>query len=124
MNDIVYPDEAYSIIGRSFEVYNNLGPGFLEIVYKDALEKELTAHGIPYSREQEFNVHYKGDQLRHKFYADFTAFEKIIVEVKAVESLNEIFYAQCINYLKVSGYRLALLINFGQPSLVYKRFVL
>ena len=124
MSSVIYREESYRIIGKCFEVHKTLGPGFLEIVYKDALEGEFLTHGVGYAREKEFLVHYKGKILKHRFFADFTVYERIILEIKAVESLHDIFYAQCINYLKVSGYRLALLVNFGQPSLQFKRFVL
>ena len=124
MGKLVYPQEAYEILGRCFEVHSNLGAGFLEIVYKDALEREFVDYGVPYEREKEFKVSYKGQALKHKFFADFTTHGKIILEVKAVNSVPEIFIAQCINYLKVSEYRLALLVNFGQPSLQFRRLVL
>ena len=106
------------------EVHNNLGPGFLEIVYKDALEYEFKKANIPFQREKEYEVNYKGIILPHKFYADFVLFDKIILEIKAVSGITDEFIAQCINYLKVSGNKLALLVNFGELSLKYKRIVL
>ena len=106
------------------EVHNNLGPGFLEIVYKDALEYEFYQAGIPYEREKEYEVNYKGVILPHKFYADFVVFDKIILEVKGVKAMPEEFVALTINYLKVSGNELALLVNFGELRLNYKRIVL
>jgi len=105
------------------EVHNNLGHGFLEIVYKDALEYEFKNLGIPYEREKEYKVYYKGIILPHKFYADFIVFDQIILEVKAVSKFNDKFIAQCINYLKVSENRLSLLVNFGTEKLEYKRIV-
>ena len=106
------------------EVHNNLGPGFLEVVYKDALEIEFIKAGIPFEREKEYEVNYQGTILKHKFYADFVVFDEIILEIKAVKEFSDAFYAQCINYLKVSNNKLALLINFGQLKLEQKRIIL
>ena len=105
------------------EVHNNLGHGFLEIVYKDALEYEFRKAGIPYEREKEYKVIYKDITLPHKFYADFVVYDRIILEVKGVSAITDEFTAQCINYLKVSGNKLALLVNFGELRLNYKRIV-
>lgn len=124
MSAIIYKEESYSIIGKCFEVHNNLGPGFLEIVYKDALEYEFRKADIPFEREKEYTVNYKGIVLPHKFYADFMVFDKIILEVKAVSSIADEFIAQAINYLKVSNNKLALIVNFGELKLNYKRIVL
>ncbi len=123
MNSLIYKDESYKIIGICMDVHNNLGPGFLEIVYKDALEYEFKKAGIPYEREKEYKVHYKGIILPHKFYADFVVFDKIILEVKAVSGIIDEFIAQSINYLRVSENKLALLVNFGEPSLYSKRII-
>lgn len=84
MTDLIYKEDSYEIIGKCFEVHNNLGSGFLEIVYKDALEYEFKKAGIPYNREKKYEVNYKGIILPHKFYADFVIYDKIILEVKAV----------------------------------------
>ena len=124
MENLIYKDESYLIIGKCMEVHNNLGPGFLEAVYKDALEYEFKRANIPYQREKEYEVNYKGIILPHKFHADFVVFDKIILEVKGVSSIPDEFIAQCINYLKVSLNKLALLVNFGELSLKYKRIVL
>ncbi len=124
MSDIIYKDESYQIIGKCFEVHNNLGPGFLEIVYKDALQYEFKKANIPFEREKEYIVNYKGITLPHKFYADFVIYDKIILEVKAVSGIAEEFIAQAINYLKVSNNKLALIINFGELKLNSKRIVL
>lgn len=106
------------------EVHNNLGAGFLEIVYKDALEYEFKKANIPFEREKEYIVNYKGITLPHKFYADFIVFDKIILEVKAVSGIADEFIAQAINYLKVSQNKLAIIANFGELKLNYKRIVL
>ena len=123
MTQLILKEEAFQIVGKCMEVHNNLGHGFLEIVYKDALEYELKKAGIPYQREKEYKVLYKDIILPHKFYADFVVFNSIILEVKGVSALTDEFTAQCINYLKVSGNRLALLVNFGDLRLNYKRIV-
>lgn len=124
MAEIIYKELSYEIIGVCMEVHNQLGAGFLEIVYKDALEYEFRKAGISYQREKEYEVNYKGIILPHKFYADFIVMDQIILEVKGVSALNEEFTAQCINYLKVSGCKLALLVNFGELRLNYRRIVL
>ena len=124
MSGLFYKEDSFDVVGVCMEVHSELGPGFLEIVYKGALEQEFSASGINYGREIQFDVHYKGVKLAHKFFADFTVFDKIILEVKCAESLHDIFFAQSLNYLKVSGYRLALLVNFGQERLEFKRIVL
>lgn len=124
MSHIIYKEEAYEIIGKCFEVHNNLGAGFLEIVYKDALEYEFRKAGIPFEREKKYEVNYKDIVLPHNFYADFVIYDKIILEIKAASSFVDEFTAQCINYLKVSNNKLALLVNFGDSSLIHKRIVL
>lgn len=97
---------------------------FLEIVYKDALEYEFDKHNIPFEREKVYEVYYKDVILPHKFYADFVVFDKIILEVKCINGIADEHIAQTINYLKVSGNKLGLLVNFGDLSLRYKRFIL
>lgn len=124
MSDIIYKEESYQIIGKCFEVHNNLGPGFLEIVYKDPLEYEFKKAGIPYQREKEYEVNYKGVILPYKFYADFVVFGKIILEIKAVSGIADEFVAQAINYLNVSNNKLALIVNFGELKLNSQRIVL
>lgn len=124
MPELIMKDESYQIIGLCMEVHNNLGAGFLEIVYKDALELEFRKAGIPYQREKTYEVNYKGTVLPHKFYADFVVFDEIILEIKGVAGITDEFIAQSINYLKVSKNSLALLVNFGEVRLNYKRIVL
>jgi len=124
MTEIFYKEESFKIIGKCMEVHNNLGPGFLEIVYKDALEYEFRQANIPYEREKEYKVNYKGKILPHKFFADFVVYDKIILEVKAVSGIADAFIALAINYLKVSQNKLALITNFGELKLNYKRIVL
>lgn len=121
--DLILKEEAYKIIGICMEVHNNLGAGFLEIVYKDALELEFRRAGIAYEREKEYVVNYKGGVLPHKFYADFVVFGQVILEVKCMAGIADEHAAQAINYLKVSGNRLALIVNFGEMKLNYRRIV-
>lgn len=124
MEQLIFKSEAYQIIGVCMEVYNTLGYGFLEIVYKDAMEIEFTQRDINYRREDEHCINYKGTILKHKFFADFTLFDNIIVEVKAnKDGITDDAIAQTLNYLKASGIKLALIINFGKTSLEYKRLV-
>ena len=108
MEKIIYKEECYKIIGKCFEVHKHLGAGFLEIVYKDALEYEFRNHNIHYSREKIYEVNYKSIILPHKFYADFVVEDKIILEIKSVSKLTDEHIAQSINYLKVSGNKLAI----------------
>jgi len=122
--DIIYKEESYRIVGISMEIHNFLGHGFSEIVYKDALEIEFRRAGILYEREKEYEVLYKGVVLPHKFYADFVIDEKIILEIKGKKEIIDEDIAQALNYLKVSGNKLALIINFGESKLNYKRIIL
>ena len=123
MTDLIYKEESFQIIGKCFEIHNNLGPGFLEIVYKNALEYEFRNADIPFEREVEYEVNYKDIILPHKFYADFMVFDKIILEVKGVSGLADEHIAQTINYLKVSGTKLGLLVNFGELKLNFRRLI-
>lgn len=124
--DAKYPlkKESYKIIGFCMNIHQILGPGMLEIVYKDAIEIELKSNNIPYEREKKFEVEYKGYILPHFFVADFVVYDKIILEVKAQKRLADEHYRWVINYLAISGCPLGLVINFGQGSLVSKRIVL
>jgi GxxExxY protein len=124
MSELIYKDEAFQIIGICMEVHRFLGGGFLEIVYKDALEYEFRKRGFYYEREKQFDIKYKEIVLPHKYYADFTIFNKIILEVKAVDGIPDEYIKQTINYLAVSNYKLGLIVNFGRDKLLYKRVVL
>ncbi len=124
MEKILYKEESYKIIGLCMEVHNNLGKGFLEIVYKDALEYEFRLADVPFEREKEYVVNYKGVILPHKFYADFVVYDKIILEVKCVRNIGDEHIAQTMNYLKISKCKLGLLVNFGKLSLEFKRIIL
>ncbi|NWF51190.1 MAG: GxxExxY protein, partial [Ignavibacteriaceae bacterium] len=110
MNEILFKDESYKIIGICMEVHKLLGKGFLEIVYKDALEYEFTANNIPYEREKEFSIQYKSKILAHKYYADFVLYNNIILEIKAVNGIIDEFVKQTLNYLAVSKCKLGLIV--------------
>lgn len=122
--DIVYREESYLIIGKCMEVHNALGHGFLEIVYKDALEIVFRQDEIFYEREKPYEVWFRNFLSSHQFYADFVVLDKIILEIKCVSAITDEHIAQTINYLTVSGNKLGLLINFGRGKLEYKRLVL
>ena len=123
MEKFLLKEETYKIIGICMEVHNNLGAGFLEAVYKDALEYEFLKNNILFSREQNYKVVYKDIILPHSYTADFVVFDKIIIEVKAVKTIINEHIAQTINYLKVSENKVGLLINFGESKLKYQRLI-
>jgi len=123
MSEYLYQDDTYKIIGALIEVHKNLGKGFSEIVYKDAFEYELKKINFSFEREKEYLVHYKDIVLNHKFYADFVVLDKIIIEIKSADGLCDKHISQCLNYLHVSGLRLAILVNFNKTSLEYKRII-
>lgn len=110
---IIYKEESYKIVGAAFNVYNILGSGFLEAVYQEALEIEFQRQGIPFTREKELKIHYNGIELKQTYKADFICYDKIIVELKAVNTLEDIHRTQVFNYLHATGYKLGLLLNFG-----------
>jgi len=114
---------TYDIIGAAFAVHAELGPGFLEAVYQEAFEVELRARGIPYAREVFLEVCYQGAPLRTRYKVDFVCNEAVLVELKALSSMTGIEEAQILNYLKASGLKTALLMNFGSISLQHRRFV-
>jgi GxxExxY protein len=116
--------ETYKIIGICMEVHRNLGPGLLEIIYKDALEIEFRENNILFEREKKFAIEYKGIILPHKFYADFVVNQDIILEVKAIKEFSNEHVAQILNYLKLAKSELGLLVNFQTKSLQYKRYSL
>ena len=117
-------DENYTIVGLCMEVHRILGPGLLEIIYKDALEIELRKNNIPFEREKEFVIVYKGIQLPHKFYADFVVYGDIILEIKSVKEINNEHLAQTLNYMKRAFTPVGIIANFQNKSLVSKRLVI
>ena len=124
MKDLTQRDPlTYAIIGAAMEVHRQLGCGFLESVYQEALALELKNRKIPHRRELQFPVIYKGRELRCHYRPDFICFESIIVELKALGQLSHVEESQLINYLKVTGFQTGLLLNFGKKSLEQRRFV-
>lgn len=123
-NNLIYKDETYKIVGACMEVHQQLGCGYLEAVYQEALAYEFMERNIPFEREKVLNIIYKNKMLKHSYKADFVCFGKIIVELKALPSLTTIEEAQVINYLKITGNKLGLLVNFGKESLETIRKVL
>ena len=119
---MIYPNESYEIIGAAMKVHSIMGPGFSEKVYQEALALEFKEQSIPFKREVEIHASYKDIILSATFVPDFICYDKIIVELKAVRDLDDVHRSQAINYAKVAGYKLALLINFGDSSLEYERF--
>jgi len=115
---------TYAVIGAALEVHKQLGCGFLEAVYQEAMELELTARGLPFQAQVEIPIRYKGQVLKTFYRADFVCFDAIVVELKAVTQLGNIEEAQVINYLKGTGYEIGLLLNFGRTSLQSKRYIL
>ena len=113
---------TYKVIGAAMEVHRNLGCGFTEKVYQDALEKELQIQKIPYEREVRMHVIYKNEELDSEYIPDFVCYDKIVVKLKAVEELTDLHKAQTINYLHVSRMPVALLMNFGAESLEFQRY--
>jgi GxxExxY protein len=121
---LLFEKETYAILGACFEVYKDKGCGFLEAVYQECLELELASQGIPFVPQPELQLSYKGRVLTQTYKPDVICFEKIIVELKAVSALNDEHRAQIHNYLKATGFRLGLLINFGHhPKLEHERII-
>ena len=119
---LIYEQETYQIIGAAMKVHSELGPGFTEKVYQEALAIEFSERGIPFVREKEIHAIYKGIVLEGTFMPDFICYDKIIVELKAVKELDDVHRSQAINYAKIAGFDLSLLINFVDSFLVKERF--
>lgn len=124
MEEYPHKEETYKIIGACMEVHSELGCGFLEAVYQEALSMVLEEKGIPFQREKILNINFRGKLLLKKYVADFICFDKIIVELKAADGLTDKDMAQVLNYLKATGLKIGLLINFGTTKLQYKRIIL
>ena len=124
MSDLIYKDEVYAINGAMFEVYKTLGNGFLEPVYQQALAVEFGLRGIPFEREKQLELFYKGVKLEKRYTLDFVCFGKIVLELKVISIITKIEVAQLINYLKVTGMKVGLLANFGSRNqLEWERYV-
>ena len=123
--ELLFKEESYKIIGACFEVYKEKGNGFVEPVYQECLELELGMQKIPFSPQSALRLTYKGIELKQRYIPDFLCYDKIIVELKAVKQLTDEHRAQVLNYLKATGLRLGLLVNFGHyPKLEYERIIL
>jgi GxxExxY protein len=125
MSEILYKEESYDVMGACFEVYKDKGAGFVEPIYHDCLELEFDIRGTPAVHHPGLALEYKGRPLRRKYEADFVAYSKILLEVKAVKALADEHRAQVINYLKATGLQLGLLVNFGKiGGLEWERIIL
>ena len=121
---LLYKDESYALVGACFDVYNELGSGFLEAVYQEALSLELQARKIPFVEQPKLEINYKGNRLTQYYEPDFVTHSKIIIEIKAVKVLDDVHRAQLHNYLKATSFRLGILINFGDPKhLIHERII-
>ena len=121
---ISYKEECYQIIGAAMEVHNELGCGFFEAVYQEALAILLDEKLIPFEKEKVLEISFRGNILKKKYIADFLCFDEVIVELKATDSIHSEHIAQALNYLKATKKKIALLINFGTTRLQYKRIIL
>jgi GxxExxY protein len=125
MTELLLKVEVYAVVGAAMEVYNVLGPGFLEAVYQEALEIELSDRNIPFEHEKDLRIIYKGRPLKKTYTADIVSQQQLIVELKTLDRLTSKEELQLLNYLKATGLRVGVLINFGQPTkLEWKRMVL
>ena len=124
MSELLYKEEIFQLVGLCMEIHRELGKGYDEVIYKDALVVELTRAGIPFSREKNYEIRYKGVVLPHYYYADFLVWDKILFEAKAVDKLTDSHIKQLLNYLAASKVRVGLLANFGGDSLEWKRVIL
>lgn len=118
---LLHKNESFKIIGAAMEVHKTLGCGFVEPVYQEALAIEMAKRNIPFEREKELAINYKGNKLSKTFRADFICYNKINLELKAVSEFTDEHYAQIYSYLKASKMDLGILINFGKASLDYER---
>ncbi len=124
MKNIIFQEESYNIIRACISVHKELGCGFLEAVYQEALAIEFRNYGIPFNQEMSLDIYFRNIKLNKKYIADFICNDKIILELKAISKITTEHEAQVLNYLKATGLKLGILINFGQISLTYKRLVL
>jgi GxxExxY protein len=124
MTELLHKDEVYAIVGAAMEVYNDLGPGFLEGVYQEAMEIELAARNIPFNAHHQIIISYKGPPLKKYYVVDLVCNERVLVEIKALDALTSREKCQLINHLKATRIQVGVLINFGHhPSLQWKRMV-
>ena len=124
VDKLIDKDEVYEIVGACFEVYNTLGHGYLEAVYQEALALEFEARDVPFVKEKEIDIQYKGRVLAKRYVADFICFNRVIVETKAVSALLPEHQAQALNHLRATGLKIAVLVNFGSSQgIQWKRLV-
>jgi GxxExxY protein len=124
LSDLILKEEVYAVVGAAIDVHRELGPGFLESIYQEAMEIELSARDLPFVAQQPISVLYKGSTLKKQFFADLVCFGQIIVEIKALPHLSGTEKPQLLNYLKGTGLSVGILINFGSPGkLEWKRLV-
>ena len=124
VSELLLKDEVYAVVGAAIEVHRELGSGFLEGVYQEAMQIELRARDVPFEAERLISIGYKGSPLSQNYFADLVCFDQIIVELKALNRLSGTEQAQVLNYLKATGFKVGLLINFGSHGkLEWKRFV-
>jgi len=122
---LMFENETYRIRGAAYEVYKEMGNGYVEPVYQECMEKELALQQIPFDAQREYTLRYKGDPLEHRYIPDLICFDVIVVELKAVKALTDEHKAQVMNYLKTAELRVGLLINFGHyPGVEIERIVL
>jgi GxxExxY protein len=119
---LILKDEVYQIVGAAMEVSNQLGCGFLEAVYQEALEIEFAERGIPFTPQMRIRISYKGRLLSKEYVADFVCYDQILVEIKAMKAITGVEEAQLLNYLKATGLPLGLIVNFGARQLEWKRY--
>lgn len=125
MAELLYKDESYAIQGAIFEVYREMGCGFLEAVYQECLSREFLRRKVPFASQVDLAIFYKGEKLVQAYKPDFVCYDKIIVELKAVKAMDDVHRAQVFNYLKATGLRLGLLVNFGHyPKATVERIIL
>jgi GxxExxY protein len=124
VSELLYKEEVFQLVGFCMEIHRELGKGHDEVIYKDALVIELSRAGIPFVREKNYEITYKGVILPHYYYADFVVWDKILFEAKAVEKLTDAHVKQVLNYLAASKRRVGLLVNFGGDVLEWKRVIL
>src|SRR5215468_471058 len=122
--ELIFGDECFAVIGAAMEVHSELGPGFLEAVYQEALEMELSSRRIPFEAQKPLTISYKGRPLKKEYVADVICYGQIIVELKAMDRLTGKEESQILNYLKATGFKVGILINFGSHGkLEWRKFV-
>jgi len=124
MGQLLYKDETYTIIGAAMEVHKEMGAGFLEAVYQETLALEFHLRNVPFVQQKPLALTYKGKLLQQRYIPDFIVYEQIVVEIKALKQLGPNEEAQLLNYLKATGLRVGLLLNFGAPNLEWNRKIL